>query len=159
MQGLLQGRLAEIPLEQIDHGAAEVARVAFKGLEADAAEGAPHRLRIPEQLPSRPGQHAHWVVPGLNQPLLEAVLLQVGVGLQTDEEDRRLHLVGPEDALQLAVIGHGLPDRFGALIDDIERVIHRHVLPETGSGQQAAVLQHGAQVVAHPHLAHELLGA
>jgi len=32
-------------------------------------------------------------------------------------------------------------------------------MAEASSGQQAAVLQHGAQVVAHAHLANELLGA
>ena len=80
------------------------------------------------------------------------------MGLQADEEDGRLHLFGPEDALQFPVIGHRLADGLGTLIDHVEGVVHRHVLAEAGPGQHPAALQHRAQVVAHAHLAHEFLG-
>ena len=83
----------------------------------------------------------------------------MGVGLQANEEDGRLHLVGAKDPLELPLVGHGLADRLRALVDHVEGVVHRHMGPEPRPGQQAAVLQHGAQVVAHAHLAHELLGA
>ena len=83
----------------------------------------------------------------------------MGVGLQADEKDRWLHLVGAKNPLQLAVVGDGLADRLGPFVDDVERVVDRDVFPEPGLGEQAAVLEDGAQVVAHPHLAHELLGS
>ena len=59
------GGLPIIPLQQVDHGATEVARISFKGLQAKAAEGAAHRLGVPEQLAGRPGHQAHRVVTGL----------------------------------------------------------------------------------------------
>ena len=159
MQGLFQGGQAVIPFEQIHHRTPEILGVHIEGLQTNPAKGAAHGLGVPQHLAGRPGQHAHRVVARLDQALIEAVLLQVGVGLEADKKDRWLHLVGAKDLLQGPVVGHGLANRFGAFVDDVERVVHRDVLAETRSRQQAAVLKHDAQVVAHAHLAHQLLGA
>ena len=47
----------------------------------------------------------------------------MGVGLKADEEDGGLHLVGTKGRLQSAVIGNGLADRLGPLVDHVEGVI------------------------------------
>ena len=58
-----------------------IRRIANTGLEADAAKGAPHQLGVPEKIARHPRHHAHRVVPRLNQTLIEAVLLEVDMGL------------------------------------------------------------------------------
>ena len=53
----------------------------------------------PQQLPRRPGHHAHRVVARLDQTLIKAILLKVSVGLQADKKDCWLHLIGTKYAL------------------------------------------------------------
>ena len=81
------------------------------------------------------------------------------MGLQTDEKDRWLNQISAKNGLQLSVISHGLADRFRSFIDHVEGVVHRHVIPEARIRQHPATLQNGAKVVAHAHLANELLRA
>ena len=81
----------------------------------------------------------------------------MGVGLQPDEENCGLNKIGTEDALQLTVISNGLTNRLRTLVDHVERIVHRDMVAEASVRQHPAAFQHRAQVVAHPHFAHELL--
>ncbi len=89
---------------------------------------------------------------------MEGIFFQVGVGLQTNEKDCRFHLIGPKNGFEFAVVGDRLPNRFFGFVNHIERVVHRNQILEPGRRQVSAILQHRAQVVAHPHFAHQLLG-
>ena len=75
VEAVLQGGTAVVALENSEHGPAEIGGMALESLQADAAKLPTHGLGIPEQLPGRPGHHAHRVVTGLDQALLEPVLL------------------------------------------------------------------------------------
>ena len=96
VQRLRQGRHAVLLLENGHHSSAEIIRIPVKRFKADLTKGSTHRLGIPEQLSGRPGHHAHRVVARLDQALIKPVLLEMGVGLQADEENGRLTRSAPK---------------------------------------------------------------